>query len=122
MSIECPRCGSRYLRPSRSRTFSETVGRVRFQAPLRCLDCEHRFITRSFPWTDWRYARCPQCYRMDLNGWTGKTFQPPFFMGLKISLGAIRLRCEYCRINFASFRKRKESFTFLRWKKFERGA
>jgi hypothetical protein len=59
---------------------------------------------------------------MDLNGWTGKTFEPPFFMGLKISLGAIRLRCEYCRINFASFRKRKESFTFHRWKKFDRKA
>ncbi|HVW83998.1 MAG TPA: hypothetical protein VHB50_04940 [Bryobacteraceae bacterium] len=66
--------------------------------------------------SDLRYARCPQCYRMDLNGWTGKTYEPPFFTGLKIFLGAKRLRCEYCRLNFASFRKRKEVFTFKRWR------
>jgi hypothetical protein len=52
---------------------------------------------------------------MDLNGWTGKTFTPPFFMGLKVRLGARKWRCEYCRVNFASFRPRKEVFTFKRW-------
>ncbi len=53
---------------------------------------------------------------MDLNGWTGKTYDPPFFTALKISFGAKRWRCEYCRLNFASFRARKEVFTFKRWK------
>jgi hypothetical protein len=38
-------------------------------------------------------------------------------MGLKITLGATRFRCEYCRLNFASFRRRKEAFTFKRWEK-----
>jgi hypothetical protein len=53
---------------------------------------------------------------MDLNGWTGKSYTPPFLMmGLKILLGARRFRCEYCRLNFASFRRRKEAFTFKRW-------
>lgn len=55
---------------------------------------------------------------MDLSGWTGKTYQPPFWMALKVRLGAKKLRCEYCRLNFASFRRRKEVFTFKRWKKF----
>ena len=57
--------------------------------------------------------------RMDLNGWTGKTFvDPPFRVALKVAFGARKWRCEYCRLNFASFRKRKEVFTFKRWKKF----
>ena len=57
---------------------------------------------------------------MDLNGWTGKTYtNPPFWVALKVSFGARKWRCEYCRLNFASFRKRKEVFTFkLGWKKF----
>jgi hypothetical protein len=52
---------------------------------------------------------------MDLNRWTGKTFDPPFWTGLKVTFGANRWRCEYCRLNFASFRPRKEVFTFSRW-------
>jgi len=56
---------------------------------------------------------------MDLNGWTGKTYtDPPFWVALKVALGARKWRCEYCRLNFASFRRRKEVFTFKRWKKF----
>jgi hypothetical protein len=56
---------------------------------------------------------------MDLNGWTGKTHKsPPFRVALKVALGARKFRCEYCRLNFASFRRRKEAFTFKRWKKF----
>ncbi len=56
---------------------------------------------------------------MDLNGWTGKTFtNPPFWVALQVFLGARKWRCEYCRLNFASFRKRREVFTFKRWKKF----
>jgi hypothetical protein len=56
---------------------------------------------------------------MDLNAWTGKTYTPPFFMGLKVSMGARKWRCEYCRLNFASFRPRKEVFTFRRWEKWQ---
>jgi MoaA/NifB/PqqE/SkfB family radical SAM enzyme len=60
---------------------------------------------------------------MDLNGWTGKTYtNPPFVVALKVALGARKLRCEYCRLNFASFRRRKEAFTFKRWKKFGKQA
>ncbi len=56
---------------------------------------------------------------MDLNGWTGKTYtDPPLGVALKVALGARKFRCEYCRLNFASFRRRKEVFTFKRWKRF----
>jgi DNA-directed RNA polymerase subunit RPC12/RpoP len=88
---------------------------MRFIAPLRCLDCKTRFVTRTLILSDLRYSRCPRCHRMDLNGWTGKTFIPPFFMALKVYFGGKKWRCEYCRLNFASFRTRKEVFTFKRW-------
>jgi hypothetical protein len=56
---------------------------------------------------------------MDLNGWTGKTYtNPPAWVALRVRLGAKKFRCEYCRLNFASFRSRKEVFTFKRWKRF----
>jgi len=56
---------------------------------------------------------------MDLSGWTGKTYtDPPFWTAFKVSLGAHRWRCEYCRVNFASFRRRKEVFSFKRWRRF----
>lgn len=123
MSTACPKCGSRYLRPARPRSFSERLGKLHFVSPLRCLDCNKRFIGRTLVWEDLFYARCPICMRMDLNGWTGKTFtDPPFWVAVKVALGARKWRCEYCRLNFASFRRRKEVFTFKRWAKFGPGA
>jgi formylglycine-generating enzyme required for sulfatase activity len=38
-------------------------------------------------------------------------------MSVKIVFGAHRYRCEYCRVHFASFRKRQEVFSFRRWEK-----
>jgi hypothetical protein len=58
---------------------------------------------------------------MDLNGWTGKTYHPPILTGLMVKFGAHRWRCEYCRLNFASWRPRKEIFTFSRWQKLQAG-
>lgn len=119
MSVACPKCGSRYLRPSRTRSFAEGLRKLRLKTPLRCLDCKARFIAPMIVWEDLFFARCPVCHRMDLNGWTGKTYtNPPFWVALKVKLGARKWRCEYCRLNFASFWKRKEVFTFKRWKRF----
>jgi len=53
---------------------------------------------------------------MDLNTWTGKTYTPTGWTAFKVNFGAKKWRCEYCRLNFASFRPRKEVFTFSRWK------
>jgi DNA-directed RNA polymerase subunit RPC12/RpoP len=119
MPAACPKCGSRFLRPSRTRSLEEKVRSLRFLSPLRCIDCGTRFVASTFVPRDLFYARCPECHRMDLNGWTGKSYcDPPFRVVLKVALGAKKWRCEYCRLNFASFRRRKEIFTFKRWKKF----
>src|SRR6201999_3796930 len=95
----------------------ERLDRWGFISPLRCLDCKHRFVERTLKWSDLKYARCPVCLRQDLNAWSGKTYEPPFWMAVKISFGGKRWRCEYCRLNFVSLRNRKEVFTFSRWKK-----
>lgn len=123
MSTACPKCGSRYLRPSRKRSFSERLGTLRLVSPFRCLDCKVRFFAPSIVWADLFYAKCPRCHRMDLSGWTGKTYRyPPFWVAFKVALGANKFRCEYCRFNFASFRRRREVFTFRRWKRFGKQA
>jgi DNA-directed RNA polymerase subunit RPC12/RpoP len=116
MPIQCPKCGSRFLRDSKPRDAAEKRLGWQLMSPLRCLDCKTRFVGKTFSLGDMRYAHCPRCDRMDLNQWTGKNYFPPFFTGLLVSFGANRWRCEYCRVNFASFRKRKEIFTFSRWK------
>src|ERR1041385_6451774 len=100
MSVSCPKCGSRDLRPSRPRNLSEQLGELRFLSPLRCLDCKARFIASTFVWSDLFCARCPTCRRMDLSVWTGKTYtDPTFWIRFKVLLGAGKWRCEYCRLN-----------------------
>jgi len=121
MPVQCPNCGSRFLRESKPRDASEKLAQWRFVSPLRCLDCKTRFVASTLSLGDIRWAHCPKCDRMDLNQWTGKNYEPPFLVGLMVSFGANRWRCEYCRINFASFRKRKEVFTFKRWKNLKSG-
>jgi hypothetical protein len=54
---------------------------------------------------------------MDLNLWSQEQFPSKFWMSLKAALGAHRYRCEYCRLNFVRFRRRKEVFSFRRWDK-----
>jgi len=115
--LACPKCGSRDLRPARPQNDREKYSHYWFVAPLRCKDCRTRFVSRTIFPEDLLFARCPECDRMDLNGWTGKTFTPTGWTWLKCTFGANKWRCEYCRLNFASFRKRKEVFTFSRWKK-----
>jgi len=52
---------------------------------------------------------------MDLNRWHEQHFRPRGWMAVLLAFGGVRLRCEYCRINFVSIRRRKYYFTFNRW-------
>lgn len=93
------------------------MGKYRFISPLRCLDCRTRFVAKTFVPSDFIYASCPRCGRMDLNSWSPAVHTPRAWVDFKVKLGAKRLRCEYCRLNFASFRSVKEPFSFDRWTK-----
>ena len=54
---------------------------------------------------------------MDLALWTQEHAHIGMFTRLMLALGAKPFRCEYCRVNFVSFRLRHERFSFKRWSK-----
>ena len=114
MPVQCPKCGSRNLRFSRSRVLSEKLKKLLGIHALRCRDCHTRFVDRTWRLSDVAFARCPKCWRMDLSHWSKKDFHAPGYMSLALRLGAHPYRCEYCRYNFVSFRQRKERFSFHR--------
>lgn len=53
---------------------------------------------------------------MDLSRWSRNDYRISFFTGLLLHLGANPYRCEYCRVNFISFRRRKEKYDPLKRK------
>jgi hypothetical protein len=117
MPIACPNCGSRNLRYSRFRHFTERLWVWLGIRPLRCRDCRYRFVDRTWRFSHWRYARCPHCWRMDLSLWNEKGAHIGWFSAWRLKLGAKPFRCEYCRLNFVSFRGRHERFSFRRWER-----
>jgi hypothetical protein len=48
---------------------------------------------------------------MDLSRWSRDNYRVSFFGGLLLHLGANPYRCDYCRVNFISFRRRKERYS-----------
>ena len=110
----CPKCGTRNIRASRVRTFSEQLRSLVGIFPFRCRQCGTRFAREIWSISSLRYARCPKCLRTDLSSWSERYYHPPFTVVVKLGLGAKPLRCETCRCNFASFRLLKERFSWHR--------
>ncbi len=115
MPVSCPKCGSRLINLSRLRSARERIGALFGTRPLRCGDCRTRFIARTFAWRDHLFSHCPRCFRMDLNLWQPGHFHASGWMRFLLQVGGFRYRCEYCRLNFVSLRRRKERFSFKRW-------
>jgi len=122
MPVRCPFCGSRNLRYAHRRDLSERFWSLIGVRPLRCRDCHKRFVDRTWRLSSIRYARCPNCWRTDLNTWSLEDHRASTGQALLLRMGARPYRCEYCRINFVSFRKRLESFSFRRWRARKRHA
>ena len=112
MLVTCPNCGSDSVRHSKFQTFGEQLLSVFGRHSLRCKNCQHRFSARVWKAGDLRYSRCPRCYRMDLSTWNEVHYLPKFRTLILLRIGAKRLRCEYCRFNFAGFRPVKEKYVF----------
>jgi hypothetical protein len=75
--------------------------------PVRCRDCDLRFSEAVLWLPGLRFARCPKCFREDLNEWAEKYFYPPWYKTMLVYVGAKRHRCSKCRYNFVSFFPRK---------------
>ena len=80
--------------------------------PLRCRRCNMRWETSVWDDGDWKFARCPKCYRQELTTWSEHYYNPGSWITLKLRLCATPYRCAACRCNFASFNKCKETFSW----------
>ena len=110
MQLACPKCGLRDVRVSHRRGFAEFLRALVGIYPLRCRRCNARWETSVWHSGDWRYARCPKCYRQQLTTWSEQYYNAPGWIIFQLRLGATPYRCAACRCNFASFKKCKERF------------
>ncbi len=111
MTLSCPNCGSRNLRYSHLRSPLERLYSLAGIRPIRCRDCRTRFTRKIWSFSDLPYARCPQCANMVLSTWSPSHYRVSAKRALLLFLGARPLRCESCRCNFVSFRKRKYRYS-----------
>ena len=79
-------------------------------ATLRCRSCEYRFKRTLWDVGNSIYARCPNCYGLELSSWELDDYHVRLWWRIKITFGANPWRCEPCRRNFVSFLPRK-----VRW-------
>lgn len=107
MVPKCPGCGGKNLRYAHLRSPSEKIARLAGVRPLRCRDCQQRFVHRTWNLSNLSHARCPTCMGAELTDWSTSHYHVSFGRGLLLFFGAHPYRCERCRCNFVSFRKRK---------------
>jgi hypothetical protein len=69
-----------------------------------------QFQNRVFSLETTVYAKCPKCFRMDLTTWSESHYRPTLLMRITMLFGGKRVRCEACRCNFVSFRKRQSTY------------
>ena len=110
LNIRCPSCSSGDVRASMPQGFGERLGRLFGFFQIRCKDCDERFTSSIWAFTDALFAKCPRCYRLDLSTWTTHYYRAPTIWLVAMKLGARRHRCEYCRHNFISWRPAKLRF------------
>jgi hypothetical protein len=110
MQLACPKCATRDVRVSATRSVFETLKSLVGIYQLRCRRCKERWQTST--WSDgaWKYAKCPRCYRQELTHWNEHYYHPPSSVFMMLRVGATPFRCPACRCNFASFRARRERF------------
>jgi hypothetical protein len=116
MQAACPNCGMREIRLSHRQTAGEVIRSWLGIYTLRCRRCQHRWKTNVWSVADWKYARCPQCYRQELTT-LHEEYHPRLRTRFMLRLGAKPYRCPLCRCNFASFLPCRERFV---WKHEER--
>jgi hypothetical protein len=115
--IACPSCGSSNLRSSQVRGSAEKFKSFFGFLPFRCRQCSERFTSTIWNLRVIRYARCPKCLRMELSTWSEQFYLAPLSTRLFLRMGATPYRCEFCRCNFASFRRCKERFSWRKRRK-----
>lgn len=107
MQWECPECGSRKVKASHPAHFGERLADWLGMTPVRCLECEHRWKESLWRIRELLYARCPRCFGLKLGTWEETYYHVPWTWKVQAGLGAKKVRCRACRLNFMSFRRVK---------------
>lgn len=108
--IACPHCACADTRMEGASGFREhLIAPFGFYA-FRCQNCYRRFLHKPLSLASIAYAKCPRCFRMDLSAWDPKRYYKGFWEQLILTLGASCWRCEPCRVNFLSFRPRRDCY------------
>jgi hypothetical protein len=108
--VQCPECGGRNIRSERTHGFREKCLAIGGFYAFFCQDCCARFLERPIELASVVYAKCPKCLRMDLSAWDAKYYRVGWWTSFRVWLGAHRWRCEPCRVNFVSWRMRREKY------------
>ena len=108
--ISCPHCDSANLRSVKPKNLNEFIGELLGTYSFRCARCGNQFQHSVFGLSTIFNAKCPRCFRMDLTTWSESHYRPTSLMRLQMLFGARRVRCEACRCNFVSFRKRSATY------------
>ena len=122
MQLACPSCATRDVRVSQSHGLGEYLKSLVGVSQLRCRRCNHRWQTSIWANSSWRFARCPRCYRQELTRWAVHRYNSPRWTRFLLRLGATAHRCEVCRCNFASFKPRRENFSWSHQIRVEAGS
>jgi C4-type Zn-finger protein len=121
MQLTCPTCGTRDVRVSRRQGLVQYMKHLVGISALRCPRCSYRWETSVWSNGSWKYAKCPRCYRQELSKWTTRYYNAPRWTRVLLWLGATPRRCEACRCNFASFKPRKQNFSWRHQVRTEKG-
>ncbi len=104
MQLSCPNCSARDADVSKGPGLIGAIKALFGVYKLRCRRCKTKWETSA----EWRYARCPRCYRQDLTSWSPQDYRLGPWTTWLLRFGATRYRCAPCRCNFASFRPPKD--------------
>lgn len=99
----CPRCQSNDCFRSHRRKWEYTLSLLGIM-PWRCVACRKRFYARRVPLWFLHHAHCPRCGNLELLIVRPHKLERHPLARLATLLGARALRCDYCRLNFASWR------------------
>ena len=76
---------------------------------MRCDECKTRSMLDILLLSKVLIAKCPRCLEMHLTSWNIAHYRIPRWKKLLLTLGASRYRCDACRYNFVSFKRRSAS-------------
>jgi hypothetical protein len=87
---------------------------------LKCRACRAHSSLAIFSWRAITRPHCPNCFRYELTRWSEPYSRVSRWTRWKVKLGAAAYRCEFCRVNLASFRRAEHLYTYREYEEMRR--